>query len=239
MVSHKEKEARKRNRAKKVASQKPTKSMSTGTKIGIGAIVIIIAIFLFTRFDSGVAINENFDELTLTTISELDHVKGNPNGQVLIIEYSDFECPACKSYEPLLDQIIDTYGDDVAMVYRHFPLKQIHRNAVAAARASEAAANQSMFWEYHDILFDKQSEWSEFANPTPKFMEYAQELNLDMDQFETDYSSSYVKSKVEYMYNDAISRNLRGTPSIFLNGNPVVGVSSYDDLARQVERVIR
>jgi protein-disulfide isomerase len=238
MVSHKEKEVRKAQRANKAKKHSPKKSMSLGTKIGIAVILLIIVAFFLPRIDSSVS-TEQFGELTVTQISPVDHVKGNPDGQVLIVEYSDFECPACAAYEPLIDQVIQDYGDNVAVAYRHFPLKQIHPDAVPAARASEAAANQSQFWPYHDILFERQAEWSQLANPYPKFVEYAEELGLDVEQFERDYSSDYAKGVVEFMYRDAIARNLRGTPSIFLNGNPVVGVTSYEDLARQVERALR
>jgi len=89
-----------------------------------------------------------------------DHYKGNPDAQVVLIEYSDFQCPACRAYIPIITSLIEQFPDDLVVVYRHFPLQSVHANARAAAEASEAAAKQGKFWEFHDILFDKQTEWS-------------------------------------------------------------------------------
>src|SRR3989338_5570869 len=86
-----------------------------------------------------------------------DHVRGNPKGKVVIIEYSDFECPFCGRHVPTINQILDQYGDDVKFIYRHFPLTSIHPNAQKAGEASECAAEQGKFWEYHDILFANQT----------------------------------------------------------------------------------
>lgn len=88
------------------------------------------------------------------------HTKGADEPYVVIEEYSDLQCPACRSAFPLLKKIIEDNGDTTALVYKHFPLTQIHANATAAARATEAAAMQGKFWEMHDLLFERQRDWN-------------------------------------------------------------------------------
>ena len=85
------------------------------------------------------------------------HVKGNPDAAVTLIEYSDFECPACAQFSPYIKELMNEYGDELRFEYRHFPLINIHAQAIPAARAAEAAAQQGKFWEMHDKLFENQS----------------------------------------------------------------------------------
>lgn len=89
-----------------------------------------------------------------------DNVKGSREAKAVLIEYSDFQCPACQVYYPVVKQLTEELGNEILVVYRHFPLTTIHPNALPAAKAAEAAGKQGKFWEMHDMLFDKQSEWS-------------------------------------------------------------------------------
>jgi len=93
-------------------------------------------------------------------VRENDHTKGSSEAGVVLIEYSDFQCPACAYYAPVVNQLSNVFPEDLLIVYRHFPLQSIHSNAKGAAVAAEAAALQGKFWEYHDILFEKQVEWA-------------------------------------------------------------------------------
>ena len=112
---------------------------------------------------------------------KIDHIRGNPKAKVSVIEYSDFECPFCKRHHPTMQQIIDTYGDDVNWVYRHFPLG-FHPNAQIAAEATECANDQGgndAFWEYTDLLFEKGVK----DKTKDDIVAYAGEINLDTDKF--------------------------------------------------------
>ena len=121
---------------------------------------------------------------------------GNENSVVTVVEYADFECPACASFAPTVDTIKEQFKDEVRFEFRHFPLVQIHQNAQAAHRAAQAAANQGRFWEMHDLLFLRQAQWAAAQNPssvndpTSIFEGYAEELGLNMEQYRTDAAAS-------------------------------------------------
>ncbi|MDP4009229.1 MAG: DsbA family protein, partial [bacterium] len=89
-------------------------------------------------------------------VRDTDQVKGSREARVVLVEYSDFQCPACQFYADWISQLAESFGEDIAIVYRHFPLRSIHQQAELAAVASEAASKQGMFWEYHDLLFERQ-----------------------------------------------------------------------------------
>lgn len=147
---------------------------------------------------------------------EYTHVKGE--GEIVLVEFSDLQCPACLAVQAPLKQILAKYEGKVKLVYRHFPLISIHKNAQAAAYASEAADMQGKFWEMHDLLFEKQQEWGELENPQEKFGEYAQSLELDLTKFMADLESQEAKDRVSVDLLAATRNRLGGTPTFFLNG---------------------
>jgi len=156
-------------------------------------------------------------------ISEDDWIKGNSDSSVILIEYSDFQCPACVYYNTLVQEVMDEFGNHIQFAYRHYPLKSLHPNATLAAQAAEAAGIQGKFWEMHDILFEKQSEWDSLKGDELEnaFIGYAHELNLDQKQFIKNLNSKTVKNLVEAEYQSARQGGLTGTPSFFLNGEQV------------------
>lgn len=170
-------------------------------------------------------------------VVDSDWMKGNSQAEATLIEYGDFQCPACATYYPMTKQLLQDYPENLRIVYRHFPLPS-HRNAYPAALAAEAAGNQGKFWEMHDILFEKQDEWSNLANPKEKFLEYATELGLDLDKFESFYESDEAKNSADA---DTLSGNNLGvnaTPTFYLNGRKLESIRSYQDFSSRVEEVI-
>jgi protein-disulfide isomerase len=151
-------------------------------------------------------------------VSEADHVQGPADAKLTLIEYADFQCPTCAAYAPVLEQLLAEYPDDLRLVYRYFPLKTIHPNATIASQAAEAAHLQGKFWEMHDILFNRQSEWSRLSSPRKTFIDYAEELGLDTARFETDMNSKAVKDRVDADFENATAAGLSGTPTFYLNG---------------------
>lgn len=152
------------------------------------------------------------------TVQENDWVLGNPEASVVLVEYADFQCPACATYHEVVKEVMETYGDRIQYVYRHYPLTQIHRNAIPAAQASEAAGLQGKFFEMQDLLFERQSDWSNDNAIVGTFEDYANELGLDVEQFKTDYASDAVSDKVRTNLREAQSLGLTGTPSFILDG---------------------
>lgn len=161
-------------------------------------------------------------------ISETDRTLGNPEAPIELIEYGDFQCPACAANEPIIKRLMAENGDWIHFAFRHLPLKEIHRNAVDGAHAAEAAANQGKFWEMKDILYANQTEWVTLPDPAPKFMEYAAQLGLDENRFAADMGSQEVRSRVESDYETAQSLGLNSTPTFFVNGEQVATQPTYE-----------
>lgn len=171
-------------------------------------------------------------------VSPSDWSKGNAQAQVTLIEYSDFQCPACKTYYPILKQLYGEFSDTMLFVYRHFPLQQIHVNAHLAARAAQAAGKQGKFWEMHDTLFENQTSWSSQKNAIDTFVSYAQTLLLDVEEFKKDIDSKETREKVDQDYAGGMKANIQGTPTFFLNGEKIQNPRNYDELRSIVEQAI-
>ena len=201
----------------------------------------LIALGVGILFIAGIVIFGNMSgagtENTNTTITIEDRVKGNKNAVVKLVEYSDFQCPACGAYYPIVKQLMDEYGDKVKFTYKHFPLRRIHANADLAARAAEAAGVQGKFWEMHDMIFENQEKWSE-ARAQSIFVGYAKDLGLGADKFKKDLSSKEVKAKVQNDFEEGIALGVNSTPSFFLNGEKLSGIKSYEEFKNIIENAI-
>jgi protein-disulfide isomerase len=167
-----------------------------------------------------------------------DHVRGNLTSSVVLIEYSDFQCPACKSYEPILSSVYDAYKDKVAFVYRSYPLTQIHEHARAAALAAEAADKQGQFWAYHQLLFDRQNSWSQTTDEQGTFTAYAKELGLNTDQFVSDMQSTAVADRLKQQIDFGNSSNVNGTPTFFLDGKLIQNPRTEQELQQELDTAL-
>lgn len=144
------------------------------------------------------------------------HVQGD--GSIEIVEFSDFQCPACFAVQAPLKELLAKYSGKVKFVYRHFPLTQIHKNAQMSAQAAEAAGMQDKFWQMHDKLFETQTEWQGLADVKDTFAKYSEELGMDKAKFVIDLESQPVKDIVA---KDALAANqnrIGGTPTFYVNG---------------------
>jgi len=166
-------------------------------------------------------------------VSDSDHKKGE--GETVLVEYSDFQCPACLQYQPSLRQLLTELPGKVTLVYRHFPLRQAHPNAQIAAQASEAAALQGKFWEMHDVLFATQSEWSNDANATEKFSTYAQALGMNVEKFNVDINSDEVKAKVNSDLEGGVQSGINSTPTFFVDGKKLTNPKNYQEFKSMIE----
>lgn len=168
-------------------------------------------------------------------VSDDSWILGSRDSKVVLVEYSDFQCPACQIYAPLVKGAVEKYKKDIKFVFRHFPLSQ-HQNAFKASQAAEAAGLQEDFFGMHDLLFERQSDWADEANPDKIFREYAKELNLDLKKFDADYKSSQVKKNIEDDYQQGILHGVDATPSFFLNGIRLQNMRSQQDFEDQIKQ---
>ena len=161
--------------------------------------------------------------------------RGPEDAKVKIIEFGDFQCPACGAAEPKLRIALNNNPADTQLIFRNFPLP-MHSNAIPAAKAAAAAGVQQKFWEMHDILFDKQEEWSNLSDPMPKFLEYAQQLSLDTNKFQTDWGSDAVAKKVtdDQAYGNSLGVNQ--TPTFYVNGKQIAGGLSVEQWQQEIDQ---
>ncbi len=165
----------------------------------------------------------------LLTITAADHVRGNSQATVTLIEYLDFECSVCGTYYPLMKNLEEEFGGQVQFVYRYFPLTG-HRNALNAALAAEAAHLQGKYQEMFDLLFAKQTEWGGKTNSDRQVFEgYAQELGLDLEKFRADAVSKEVRERVERDLSSGRQLGVNSTPSFFLGGERIPNPRTLED----------
>jgi len=174
------------------------------------------------------------DPLTLTFD---DHLAGDLDAPVVLIEYSDLACPFCAAFREVSNDLKEEFTEELLVVSRHLPLTTIHPNATTAALFAEAAAQQGQFDELVDILFARQAEWTGLDNPEPIFQQYAAEIGLDTGDVSLVVEDPATTARVNRDFDTAVNElGFTGTPSIVVNGERLT-VSPVDDQA--VEGVIR
>ncbi len=164
-----------------------------------------------------------------------DPIRGDTTAPVTIEEYSDFQCPACKSLEPVLEKVLQDFPGQVQLVYNDFPLTTIHDHAVATAEAGQCALAQDKFWEYHDLLFQRQSLWAQATDITAVLTEYAVELGLDSTQFSTCLASDETVPSITEDTAEGKQAKVSSTPTLFVNGERLIG-PTYDTLHAAVAK---
>lgn len=151
-----------------------------------------------------------------------DHILGPDNAKVVIVEYGDYQCPGCKQVAPMLKAVQAKYSDNVALIFRNFPLVTAHPNARAAAASAEAAAlqNEEKYWDMFTTIYQNQEAWSgqNGQTRTDTFASYATQLGLDRDRFINDLTSPDIAKKIDF--DTALGRKVgvTGTPTIYVNG---------------------
>jgi protein-disulfide isomerase len=157
---------------------------------------------------------------------------------VTLVEFGDFQCPACGSYHPVLKQLLAEFGSDLQLVFRNFPLTNAHANAYLAAQAAEAASLQNKYWEMHDLLYEKQTEWDNSSTAQAVFEKYAQDLKLDVAKFKADLSSTQVTETVNQDMRDGQDLSVNSTPTFYLNGEKIANPGSYTDFQTLVKAAL-
>jgi len=155
--------------------------------------------------------------------------RGAEEAKLAIVEFSDFQCPFCGRVRPTLDRIEEEYGDKVRIVFKHLPLR-MHPKAPAAHAAAEAAHRQGKFWEMHDRIFENQSQMS-----PEKYVEYAEEMGLDVEQFKRDVAAADVKETIQEDMAEAARLGVTGTPAFFINGRFLSGAQPFPAFEALIE----
>lgn len=218
--------------------------MTTETKVLLGIGVFTVGIMLAGIFLINKPATTSSDLTTSPTVApsiliRKDSFQTNKNNtQVTVVEFGDFQCPACAAAQPTVNRLKEEYNRMVNFVYRHYPLPQ-HKNAYKAALAAEAAGEQGKFWEMHDVLFENQNEWSESDNPVEIFLNYAGDLELNKDQFKEAIETEKFKQKILTDEQDGGVARIRYTPTFFIKGHIVEGAASYDILKKSIDTFLK
>ena len=149
---------------------------------------------------------------------------------IILLEFSDFQCPFCAQAEPTVKEFMAQHEDQVTLVYKHFPLSQIHPYAQSAAEASWAAQQQGKFWEYHDVLFEEQKQLGEGL-----YIAIAEDLDLDLEQFNRDRHSPEAEAAINSDLELAQKVGIRGTPFFALKGQVLalpLQISAMEDILK-------
>lgn len=201
----------------------------------VGIIIAIFAGLLWVNGDK----KDDSSNSSSTKTTPTNHIEGKTDSKVKLVEYGDFQCPYCAQYYPIVKQVVAKYNDKIAFQFRNLPLNQIHQNAYAGARAAEAASEQGKFWEMHDLLYEKQSEWSSSNSVNSMFNSYAQQLGLNLNKFKKDFASSEVNARINADKNEF---NKTGeplsTPTYFLNGKKIQA-TSVDEFSKLIDEALK
>lgn len=206
--------------------------MSKRFWIILGLLAVILLGFLLFRGGNEANAPENGQS------KGSQHIIGNQDSDVTLVEYGDFQCPACAQYWPAFTQIKEKYADRVTFQFINLPLPT-HQNARAAARAAEAAAMQDKFWEMHDLLYQNQPAWSDLSNSSALFEQYAQQLELDVEKFKEDFSSSEVNNIINADIEafEATGEQM-STPTFFLNGEKITPQPSVESFSELIDEAL-
>jgi protein-disulfide isomerase len=184
--------------------------------------VLIIACLLVVVIAGGALLLKSNDADTSDTATinptPEPEKKIPPDVVVTLEEYGDYQCPPCAELHPTLKQLKQEFGPSLNLVFRNLPLSEIHKNALAAARAAEAARRQNKFWEMHDLLYENQRNWEDQPNPRPTFLKFARDLGLDVPLFTRDMEGAQVQFRIDADTSEATRLGVDATPTIFIDG---------------------
>ena len=201
----------------------------------VGVIIVLLLAYYAFNAPSGTtpATQQNI------TITNTDHIRGAKDGKLTLVEFGDFQCPACAVYEPVVRQVMKDNATDLKIVFKQFPLYQIHPNAMLAAKATEAAGLQGKFWEMHDMLYDKQKDWSEGLNAHDFIITYATTIGLDVKKFEADLNDKALEDKILAEEQEGIKLGVPGTPTFFLNGKMLESPRSLEEFDKIIKNALQ
>lgn len=211
-----------------------TKEAKVLIAIAVAVVIggVLLAVFANPQpKDPGAPVDEQ------SLVRDSSHMTGQANAKVTVVEFGDFQCPACGAAHPTVKQVMDAYKDnpDVNFVFRNFPLDSIHPNAHIGAEAAEAAAAQGKYWEMSDLLFEHQADWTTSATPIDVFASYAESLGLNVDIFRQAVSQRLYADIINTDYADGEAVGVNSTPTFFINGVKEARVLSFDEFKSKID----
>ena len=183
----------------------------------IAMVLTIAVIGVFVLWRSGQSRESSTADPTPQSGMEL---KSEPPAGVVVTleEFGDYQCPPCGALHPTLKQLKQEFGQNLNFVFRNLPLTTVHKNALVAAQAAEAARVQDHFWEMHDLLYENQDLWKDDINPRSIFLKFATDLRLDMARFTRDMDDKQVKLRIEADQAAAVELGINATPTLLIDG---------------------
>ncbi len=199
--------------------------------IALGAIILGVILFKFAGAPA--------QQIPLATRSGA-YEKGNAQGRIVVTEFADFQCPACRQAHDVVSRLLRIYPNDVKFVFRHFPLSS-HPYAMISAQAAEAAGAQGKFWEMSDLLYEKQSDWGDLAQPLERgaviglFGSYAQQLGIDSDAVQKAIEANKYSDIINQDISAGSASGVNATPTFFVNGVKI-SEPSFEAIETEVKK---
>lgn len=209
-----------------------------GIIFGVTIVVLVGAVLLLSKpLDS---VTSPFSSEKVQSIDYSTGQKiGSESAKVKLVEYSDFQCPACQAAQPFVKEVVKNYGSEILFVYKHFPLPPTtHPFSYPAATVAEEAASQGKFWPMHDKLFETQQAWSAEKDPTEFFAKLAQDIGVNPEKVRSALKDNSYKSQIDKQLSEGFSLGVNSTPTFFLNGKKL-NLADFSQLNSIVENEIK
>jgi protein-disulfide isomerase len=198
---------------------------------------VIIAAVLVAAVGGGFMMFRSAQPQSPTTPTPAGGSVATSKGLVTIDEYGDYQCPPCGALHPIIKTLKGEYGDRIQFAFHHFPLTQLHSHALEASYAAAAAGLQGKFWEMHNLLYEKQSEWSEVGDFRPIALDFARKIGLDLPRFTRDIDGLQVVTVVSEDMQRGALLGVNGTPTVFINGQLIHSDNfSTEGLRKEINR---
>ena len=207
--------------------------------IALAVIGIGVGLFFASKGSEPAPVGQQVDGKSL--VRDNSHMTGKKEAKVTMVEFGDYQCPACAFYDPVIKQIIDQYKNnpDFNFVFRNFPLNQLHPNAMISAEAAEAAAEQGKFWEMRSLIYEKQKDWAEKPEPLDMFVGYAQTLGLDTAKFKTAVEQAKFRAVINADEADGTKIGVDSTPTVFINGEKFTDKMTAEGFAKKINEQLQ
>ena len=213
--------------------------------LSVLAVLVIVALstafFLTHRSQQAASAQENPPAVlhSKPVITADGWFKGNPNAKTILVEFGDFQCPSCAMARLKIVEVLKKHERNLKVVFKQYPMQNVHRNALLAAQGAEAAGRQGKFWEMFELLFSSQAQWSSVPDPMTFFSKYAAELQLNPDKFRSDIADNEIRNKI---YRDMLEGQLasvHSVPTFFLNGSMLENVKSEAEFYALIDKAVQ